>query len=250
LIEITFQNKRRILMNKYRTKLLIAMQLCAVVLLTSFTAASASAETSATAPAKETVTLQSGVDDVTPPQVPDNIKVTEDGVIPFLVGHADGTQNYVCKPSGAGFAYALFTPEATLFNGHDKQLITHYFSPNPQEANTDPRVDGNLMIRATWQHLDTSTIWAGVHKNGAAIVDPDSVAWLLLDVVGNLDRWSHSVAVLVRPAGEHHWRKSTEDGLFLVSRRRQGGVRALQGRLLLLEKGRPVDHWPSFLAGS
>jgi hypothetical protein len=187
LIEIDYQNKRRILMNKYRTKLLIAMQLCAVVLLTSFTAASASAETSATAPAKETVTLQSGVDDVTPPQVPDNIKVTEDGVIPFLVGHADGTQNYVCKPSGAGFAYALFTPEATLFNGHDKQLITHYFSPNPEEANTDPRVDGNLMIRATWQHLDTSTIWAGVHKNGAAIVDPDSVAWLLLDVVGNLD---------------------------------------------------------------
>src|SRR5678815_4649446 len=83
-------------------------------------------------------------------QVPDDIKV-EDGFIPFLVGHADGTQNYVCKPSGAGFAYILFTPEATLFNGHDKQLITHYFSPNPEEANTDPRVDGNLMIRATWQ---------------------------------------------------------------------------------------------------
>jgi hypothetical protein len=105
------------------------------------------------------------------------------------VGHADGTQNYVCKPSGAGFAYALFTPEATLFNGHDRQLITHYFSPNPEEANTDPRVDGNLMIRATWQHLDTSTIWAKVHQNptGSAIVDPDSIAWLLLDVVGHLD---------------------------------------------------------------
>ena len=173
-------------MNKFRTKLLIAMQLCAMVLLTSFAAASASAETPAAAPAKETVILQSVVDDVTPPQVPDNIKV-EDGFVPFLVGHADGTQNYVCRPSGAGFAYALFTPEATLFNGHDKQIITHYFSPNPQEANTDPRVDGNLMIRATWQHLDTSTIWAAVHKNGVAIVDEDSVAWVLLDVVGNLD---------------------------------------------------------------
>ena len=174
-------------MNNYRTKLLIAMQLCAMVILTSFAAVSASAETRATAPAMETISLQSVVDDVTPPQVPDNLKVTEDGVIPFLVGHADGTQNYVCKPSGAGFAYILFTPEATLFNGHDKQLITHYFSPNPEEVNTDPRVDGNLMIRATWQHLDTSTIWAGVHKNGAAIVDPDSIAWLLLDVVGRLD---------------------------------------------------------------
>jgi hypothetical protein len=174
-------------MNKYRTKFLIAMELCAIVLLTSFAAAPASAETAAAAPAKETVTFQSGVDDVTPPQVPDNIKV-EDGFVPFLVGHADGTQNYVCRPAGAGFAYALFTPEATLFNGHDKQLITHYFSPNPEEANTDPRVDGNLMIRATWQHLDTSTIWAKVHQQptGVAIVDPDSVAWLLLDVVGHL----------------------------------------------------------------
>jgi hypothetical protein len=176
-------------MNKYRTKLLIAMQLCAVVLLASFTATSASAETSAKAPERETISFRSDVDDVTPPQVPDNIKITDPGFIPFLVGHADGTQNYVCKPSGAGFAYALFTPEATLFNGHDRQLITHYFSPNPEEANTDPRVDGNLMIRATWQHLDTSTIWAKVHQNptGSAIVDADSIAWLLLDVVGHLD---------------------------------------------------------------
>ena len=171
-----------------RTKLMIAVQLCATVLLISFAAASASAETPAKAPEKETVSFRSFDDDVTPPHVPDNIKV-EDGFVPFLVGHADGTQNYVCKPSGTGFAYILFTPEATLFNGHDKQLITHYFSPNPQEANTDPRVDGNLMIRATWQHLDTSTIWAKVHQNptGLAIVDPDSIAWLLLDVVGHLD---------------------------------------------------------------
>ena len=169
-------------MNKNRTKLLIAMQLCAIVLLTSFAAASASAQT------KEAISLRPVVDDVTPPQVPDVIKV-EDGFVPFLLGRADGTHNYVCRPSGTGFAYTLFTPEATLFNGHDKQLITHYFSPNPEEANTDPRVDGNLMIRATWQHLDTSTIWAKVHQNptGVAIVDKDSIAWVLLDVVGHLD---------------------------------------------------------------
>ena len=169
-------------MNKNRTKLLIAMQLCAIVLLTSFAAASASAQT------KEAISLRPVVDDVTPPQVPDVIKV-EDGFVPFLLGRADGTQNYVCRPSGTGFAYTLFTPEATLFNGHDKQLITHYFSPNPEEANTDPRVDGNLMIRATWQHLDTSTVWARLHQQptGSAIVDEDSIAWLLLDVVGHLD---------------------------------------------------------------
>lgn len=175
-------------MNKYRTNFLIAIQLCSIVLMMSFAAASAAAETPATAPSKEEVSFRSVVDDVTPPHVPDDLK-PEPGFVPFLVGHADGTQNYVCRPSGTGFAYALFTPEATLFNGHDKQLITHYFSPNPEEANTDPRVDGNLMIRATWQHLDTSTVWAKVHQNptGSAIVDQDSIAWLLLDVVGHQD---------------------------------------------------------------
>jgi len=175
-------------MSKYRTKFSIATQLCAIVLLTSFTPASARAEKPATAPAQEAVSLRTDVDDVTPPQVPDVIKV-EDGFVPFLLGRADGTQNYVCRPTGSGFAYTLFTPEATLFNGHDKQLITHYFSPNPEEANTDPRVDGNLMIRATWQHLDTSTVWAKLHQQptGSAIVDKDSIAWLLLDVVGHLD---------------------------------------------------------------
>src|SRR5215510_4679519 len=66
---------------------------------------------------------------ITPPAVPDNIKVLP-GNTAFLVGHAVGTQNYVCAPSASspsGVAYALFTPEATLFNGADRQLITHYF---------------------------------------------------------------------------------------------------------------------------
>src|SRR5512147_1336378 len=66
---------------------------------------------------------------VTPPPVPANLDVPE-GNTAYLVGHAIGTQNYVCLPSGAGFAYVLFTPEATLFDKNDKQIITHYFSPN------------------------------------------------------------------------------------------------------------------------
>jgi hypothetical protein len=43
-------------------------------------------------------------------------------------------------------------------------------------------------IRVTWQHRDTSTIWAKLHQsgpdgNGAVTVDPKAVAWLTLDVV-------------------------------------------------------------------
>src|SRR6476646_5366868 len=101
-----------------------------------------------------------------PPAVPDNLKV-EDGNKVFFVGRAVGTQNYVCKTSGAGFKFVLFTPQATLFGADDdRQLIHHFFSPNPFEVNSDPTVvtpalgDPGL-IRATWQHSrDSSRVWA------------------------------------------------------------------------------------------
>lgn len=63
-------------------------------------------------------------DDDTPPPVPDNIQVPAGNKV-FLVGHAFGTQNYVCVPSGSAFAWTLFTPQATLFNGDDRQITTH-----------------------------------------------------------------------------------------------------------------------------
>src|SRR4029079_8690160 len=85
----------------------------------------------------------------------------------------------------------LFTPEATLFSEDGGQVITHYFSPNPSEQpNPDPKVVApGGTIRATWQHRDTSIVWAKVHQSGpdgrgAVTVDPQAVAWLLLDKVG------------------------------------------------------------------
>ena len=176
-------------MNRYRTKLLIAMQVFPVVLLTLTVAASASAESSATAPAKEAASPHfSNGPSVTVPPVPDNIKVPP-GFTAFLEGHGVGTQNYVCRPSAtsrSGFAFVLFTPEATLFSDNGQQLTTHFFSPNPFEANIDPTVVGDRMIRVTWQDSqDTSTVWAKVHQpHGTATVDPNAIAWVLLDVVG------------------------------------------------------------------
>lgn len=152
-------------MNKYRTKLLIAMQLCSIVVLTLLVAASASAQTSATTT-------------ITPPDVPPDVQV-EKGNEAYLVGHAFGTQNYVClpcdptKPGCAnGVAFSLFTPQATLFNDQNEQLIHHFNSPNPFEGGT---------IRATWQHSrDTSTVWA--KAVGSAKVREDSIDWVLLNV--------------------------------------------------------------------
>ncbi len=132
---------------------------------------------------------------ITPPPLPAGLAPVPAGNKLFLGTHAVGTQNYVCKPSGAGVAYVLFTPEATLFGEDGGQVITHNFSPNPnpKDPNTDPKVVANGAIRATWQYRDTSRVWAKVHgtdpngKKGAVTVDTKAIAWLLLDGVGSLD---------------------------------------------------------------
>jgi hypothetical protein len=125
-------------------------------------------------------------DNITPPPpLPPGLAPVPAGHKLFLVGHATGTQNYVCLPSGAGVAYVLFTPEATLFEGDGKQDMTHYFSPNPFEPNMSPKVIAGGTIRPTWQHKDTSKVWAKLHQpNGAVTVDSNAIPWLLLDVVG------------------------------------------------------------------
>ena len=98
---------------------------------------------------------------------------------PYFEGHAVGTQNYVCLPSGSGFAWTLVTPEATLFDQRgEQQLTTHFASPNPAEGGA---------VRATWQHSrDSSSVWALAMppSTDPAFVAPGAIPWLLLRVVG------------------------------------------------------------------
>ena len=104
---------------------------------------------------------------------------------PFLRGHAVGTQNYMClpfpipSPSPSGYAWSLVGPQATLFmfNVYGTQIITHFLSPNPVEADTP---------RATWQDSrDTSAVWAKLKTNATVVVNPSAIPWLLLEVVGS-----------------------------------------------------------------
>src|SRR5262249_49908685 len=64
---------------------------------------------------------------IPPPAVPFDLRVDPAANVPFLEGHAFGTQNYICLPSGNGFKFVLFTPEATLFDPLDPgtQLTTY-----------------------------------------------------------------------------------------------------------------------------
>jgi hypothetical protein len=114
---------------------------------------------------------------ITPPDVPGNL-VVQDGSTPYLIGHASGTQNYSCLPSGTGVAWILYGPQATLFDGDEDQITTHFLSPNPAENGTP---------RATWQHSrDTSSVWAVkvAESTDAAYVAPGAIPWFLLDAVG------------------------------------------------------------------
>jgi hypothetical protein len=111
------------------------------------------------------------------PPVPDTIQVPE-GNKAFLRGHAAGTQNYMCLPSASGFSWTLVGPRATLFNEDDRQITTHFLSPNP--------IEGGLP-RATWQHSrDTSSVWARAIASSSdpGFVASGAIPWLLLQVVG------------------------------------------------------------------
>ncbi len=121
---------------------------------------------------------------VSVPSVPTAIQV-QAGNIPFLKGHAVGTQNYVCLPSASGFSWTFFGPQATLFitlkffhSEIQQQITTHFLSPNPDESGTP---------RATWQSsLDTSAVWgrAIASSTDSNFVAPGAIPWLLLQVVG------------------------------------------------------------------
>jgi hypothetical protein len=132
---------------------------------------------------------------VNPPPVPANIQIPA-GNRAFLVGHALGTQNYSCLPAGVDasgiprFAWTLFTPQATLFAQNQREITTHYFSPNPYEPSPSPFAEGP--IRATWQDSkDTSTVWGkvvpGDSSTDAAYVAPGAIPWLRITVVGTED---------------------------------------------------------------
>ena len=134
---------------------------------------------------------------VTPPPTPTLITPPA-GNSAFLVGHAIGTQGYVCLPTVPGASTASWTvnaarPEATLFlslGGQNFQIVTHFLSPNEKPIDpTQPVPFGN----ATWQSsFDSSRVWAAVFSgtmiragsDPASCPNTGSIACLLLQTVG------------------------------------------------------------------
>ncbi|WP_321475351.1 DUF3455 domain-containing protein [uncultured Paludibaculum sp.] len=127
---------------------------------------------------------QTGLDSAKVPPVPTDIQVPAGNTL-FLKGRAQGTQSYICLPATSGFDWKFVAPQATLFFDlklgsidFHQQIITHFLSPNPDEASTP---------RATWQgSIDTSAVWAKavVISSDPAFVAPGAIPWLRLEAVG------------------------------------------------------------------
>jgi hypothetical protein len=123
--------------------------------------------------------------ELTVPPVPADIQAPPEAKV-FLKGHAVGTQNYMCLPSGDSVAWKLVGPQATLFvnirwftGDIQQQIMTHYSSANPDEGGT---------ARPTWQgSMDTSAVWGKMKASSADpnYVAPGAIPWLLVEVVGS-----------------------------------------------------------------
>ena len=96
-----------------------------------------------------------------PPSVPAAIRVPA-GHVPFLLGHATGTQNYTCQQTSTGFAWTLVAPAAKLVDEQGKEIVTHFAGP-------------------TWQAKDGSKV-VGQLVERVDAPNPDAIPWLLLRV--------------------------------------------------------------------
>jgi uncharacterized protein DUF3455 len=132
---------------------------------------------------------------VQPPPTPIDIAVPA-GNSSFAVGHAFGSQGYVCLPDPKtgvpSWTVNNARPEATLFVnvfGLQVQEITHFASINTNP--TDPSIPVPLGGNATWQSsLDSSKVWAVATGHIDAGTDSScpnngSIQCLRLQSVGN-----------------------------------------------------------------
>jgi len=142
---------------------------------------------------------------VKPPPTPPIITPPA-GNTAYLLGHATGTQGYVCLPSGTGASWTVNSsrPQATLFltffGNFSQQILTHFLSPdaNPNQYAPSPIPFGS----PTWQSsFDSSVIWGNKLQSITAGSDPScpstgAIPCLLLQVIGSQNGPSYPLGIL------------------------------------------------------
>src|SRR5580698_2458757 len=100
-----------------------------------------------------------------PPQVPQAIRAPA-GEEVVLVAHASGSQIYTCRAGADGkFSWTLKAPDAELKDGDGKVIGSHFAGPGWKLT------DGSEVTGKASAHVDSD--------------DPNSIPWLLVDVVSH-----------------------------------------------------------------
>lgn len=108
---------------------------------------------------------QSAPEKDAPPDVPDAIQLPA-GEEVALFAHAKGSQIYACQAGADGkFAWTLKAPDAELKDRKDKVIGQHSAGP-------------------TWKLKDSSEVTGKAAAHVDAL-DPDSIPWLLINVVSH-----------------------------------------------------------------
>ena len=135
-------------------RFLLAVAAVLVLSVVTIRSGSAQANSQKDAPAKEVA-----------PDVPDAIAVPA-GQEVVLFTHASGSQIYTCAAGADGkFAWTLKAPDAELRDRKDKVIGQHSAGP-------------------TWKLKDSSEV-TGKKAAGVDSLDPDSIPWLLVNVVSH-----------------------------------------------------------------
>jgi hypothetical protein len=102
---------------------------------------------------------------ISPPDAPDTIKARA-GEEVVLVAHASGSQIYTCRAGADGkFSWTLKAPDAELKDGDGKVIGSHFAGPGWKLT------DGSEVTGKASAHVDSD--------------DPNSIPWLLVDVVSH-----------------------------------------------------------------
>ena len=144
-------------------------------------------------------------DGVTPPPTPPSITPPA-GNTAFLMGHATGTQGYVCLPLGSGASWTVNSarPQATLFvtwfGSFSQQILTHFLSPDTNPNGFAP--NALPFGSPTWQSsFDSSVVWGNKLAMITAGTDPScpnsgAIPCLLLQAIGSQNGPSYPFGIL------------------------------------------------------
>jgi hypothetical protein len=124
------------------------------------------------------------------PDVPDAIQIPA-GLDVVLFVHAKGSQIYTCQTAADGkFSWTLKAPDAELRDRNDKVIGQHSAGP-------------------TWKLRDGSEVTGKAAAHVDAI-DPDSVPWLLVNVVSNSGKGQLAKVTTIQRVHTHGGKPGTD----------------------------------------